>query len=109
MTLVLWMGLLGCTAVPIKEGVYGPDMGDGKGPPVTGLKPSQFFTAELKASGDAFSTDKKIDAALSHLKAMNELGVSIDYCIEGDTHGIQDYMYLKVNEGAYCFIVEYTN
>ena len=43
MTLVLWMGLLGCTAVPIKEGVYGPDMGDGKGAPVTGLKPSQFF------------------------------------------------------------------
>jgi polysaccharide export outer membrane protein len=74
MTLVLWMGLLGCTAVPIKEGVYGPDMGDGKGPPVTGLKPSQFFTAELKASGDAFSTDKKIDAESMKLGNEYRLG-----------------------------------
>ena len=74
MTLVLWMGLLGCTAVPIKEGVYGPDMGDGKGPPVTGLKPSQFFTAELKASGDAFSTDKKIDTESMKLGNEYRLG-----------------------------------
>jgi hypothetical protein len=52
--------------------------------------------------------DEKIDAALSHLKAMNELGVSIDYCMEGDTHGIyQDYMYLEVIEGSYKFIVKY--
>lgn len=74
MTLVLWMGLLGCTAVPIKEGVYGPDMGDGKGAPVTGLKPSQFFTAELKASGDAFSTDKKIDTESMKLGNEYRLG-----------------------------------
>ena len=54
--------LLGCTAIKIKEGVYGPDMGDGKGTVVSGLKPSQFFTAELKASGKDYSSDDKIDA-----------------------------------------------
>lgn len=53
--------------------------------------------------------DKKIEAALAHLKSMNELGVSIDYCIDGDTHGIyEQYMYLEVTEGAYSFRVEYS-
>jgi hypothetical protein len=52
--------------------------------------------------------DGKIDAALTHLKAMNALGVSIDYHMEGDTHGIHDdYMYLEIIEGPYNFIVEY--
>jgi hypothetical protein len=54
--------------------------------------------------------DKKIDAALTHLKAMNDLGVSIDYHMDGDTHGIyEDYMYLEVNEGPYCFVVKYND
>ncbi|MCX6973762.1 MAG: SLBB domain-containing protein [Verrucomicrobia bacterium] len=62
--------LLGCTAIKIKEGVYGVDMGDGKGPVVSGLKPSQFFTAELKASGKDYSSDDKIDA--ESIKVGNE-------------------------------------
>lgn len=54
--------------------------------------------------------DKKIEAALSHLKAMNDLGVTIDYFMDGDTHGIyEDYMYLKVTEGAYQFRVKYND
>ena len=53
--------------------------------------------------------DKKFEAALTHLKAMNELGVSIDYYMEGDTHGIyEDYMYLEVTEGSYYFRVKYS-
>jgi len=52
--------------------------------------------------------DEKIDAALTLLKAMNALGVSIDYHMEGDTHGIhEDYMYLEVTEGSYNFRVKY--
>lgn len=52
--------------------------------------------------------DEKIDAALTHLKAINALGVSIDYHMEGDTHGIyEDYMYLEIIEGAYSFRVKY--
>lgn len=52
--------------------------------------------------------DKKIEAAQAHLAAMSELGVSIDYHMEGDTHGIyEDYMYLEVTEGAYSFQVVY--
>lgn len=52
--------------------------------------------------------EQKIEAALTHLKAMNELGVSIDYHMEGDTHGIyEEYMYLEVNEGPYNFKFEY--
>ena len=54
--------------------------------------------------------DKKIEAAFAHLKAMNEIGVSIDYHMEGDTHGIyEDYMYLEVSEGAYNFIAKYSD
>jgi hypothetical protein len=53
--------------------------------------------------------DKKIEVALAHLKAMNELGVSIDYYMEGDTHGIyEDYMYLEVTEGPYRFRDNYS-
>lgn len=53
--------------------------------------------------------DKKIEAALMHLKAMNDLGVTIDYCMDGDTHGIyEDYMYLSVSVGAYSFEVKYS-
>lgn len=52
--------------------------------------------------------DKKIETALTHLKAMNELGVSIDYHMEGDTHGIyEDYLFLEVTEGPYIFTVMY--
>jgi hypothetical protein len=52
--------------------------------------------------------DEKIDAALTHLKAMSALGVSIDYHMEGDTHGIyEDYIYLEVIEGPYNFRVNY--
>lgn len=51
--------------------------------------------------------DKKIEVALTHLKAMSDLGVSIDYYMDGDTHGIhEDYMYLEVTEGPYNFIVK---
>lgn len=54
--------------------------------------------------------DKKIEAAQAHLEAMNKLGVSIDYCMDGDTHGIyEDYMYLEVIEGAYTFQVKYNS
>jgi len=39
---------------------------------------------------------------------MNELGVSIDYHMEGDTHGIyEDYLFLEVTEGPYNFTVMY--
>jgi hypothetical protein len=52
--------------------------------------------------------DEKFDTALTHLKSMNALGVSIDYYMEGDTHGIYEhYMYLEVIEGPYNFRVEY--
>jgi hypothetical protein len=52
--------------------------------------------------------DEKLDAALTHLKAMNALGVTIDYHMEGDTHGIhEDYMYISVNEGPYHFTLKY--
>lgn len=53
--------------------------------------------------------DEKIEEALKHLKAMNALGVSIDYYMKGDTHGIyEDYMCLEVTEGAYTFRVKYS-
>jgi hypothetical protein len=53
--------------------------------------------------------DEKFEAALAHLKAMSDLGVSIDYCMEGDTHGIhEDYMYLETTEGPYNFRFEYS-
>lgn len=51
--------------------------------------------------------DEKLGKALEHLKAMEALGVSIDYYMEGDTHGIFDYMYLEVTEGPYQFTVKY--
>ena len=52
--------------------------------------------------------DEKLDKALEHLKAMNELGVSVDYHMDGDTHGIyEDYMYLEVTVGAYTFMEKY--
>ena len=52
--------------------------------------------------------DEKIGKALGHLKAMEALGVSIDYHMEGDTHGIYDeFMYLEVTEGPYQFTVKY--
>jgi hypothetical protein len=39
---------------------------------------------------------------------MNALGVTIDYHMEGDTHGIhEDYMYISVNEGPYHFTLKY--
>lgn len=50
----------------------------------------------------------KFDKALAHLKAMEALGVSIDYHMAGDTHGIyEDYMYLEVQEGPYTFEYRY--
>ena len=55
------------------------------------------------------NANKRFDAALAHLKAINALGVNIDYCMEGDTHGIyEDYMYLEVTEGAYVFEYRYS-
>jgi len=54
--------------------------------------------------------DEKIEAALTHLKLINDLGVSIDYHMDGDTNGIhEDYMYLEVREGAYSFEVKYSS
>lgn len=54
--------------------------------------------------------DEKLNKALDHLKAMNELGVTIDYHMDGDTHGIyEDYMYLEVTEGAYNFTIKYSS
>jgi len=50
----------------------------------------------------------KFDKALEHLGAMNALGVTIDYHMDGDTHGIyEDYMYLEVQEGPYTFEYRY--
>ncbi|WP_394222517.1 hypothetical protein [Alteromonas gracilis] len=73
---------------------------------------SGFFMSKENAKADYLAhkvaADKKIDEAMNHLKAMETLGVSIDYHIEGDTHGIfEDYMYLEVTEGPYQFTVKY--
>lgn len=73
---------------------------------------SGAFMSKEDAKADYLShkavADEKITAALAHLKAMEALGVSIDYCMEGDTHGIyEDYMYLEVTEGPYQFTVKY--
>lgn len=48
---------------------------------------------------------EKMDKALSHLDALKALGVTIDYHMEGDTHGIyEDYLFIEVTEGPYRFI-----
>ena len=52
--------------------------------------------------------NEKLELALEHLQAMSNLGVSIDYSIEGDTHGIhEEFMYLEVTVGPYTFMEKY--
>ncbi len=74
-------------------------------------KSGQFLTKEdAKADYEAHEqrAQAKFDKALEHLEAMNALGVTIDYHMDGDTHGIyEDYMYLEVKEGPYSFEYRY--
>jgi len=70
-------------------------------------KSGKFLTKE-EAENDYVKhkkvADKKITEALEHLEAIDGLGVSLDYHMDGDTHGIyEDYMYLEIIEGSHIF------
>jgi len=58
--LAVFFLLAGCTAVPIKEGVYEPGAGGKKSSPVKGLKPGEFFTTELKTSAKDFAGGDRV-------------------------------------------------
>ncbi len=70
----LLLVIAGCTAVPIKQGVYDP-AGDGpKNKPVPGLKPGEFFTAELKTSAKDFADGDRIKAESAKVSNDYRLG-----------------------------------
>lgn len=78
------------------------------------LPKSGCFMSKIDAKKDYLKhkalADEKLRLALEHLQSMKNLGVSIDYTIEGDTHGIhEDFMYLEVTEGAYNFTIKYSS
>lgn len=66
--------MLGCTAVPIKQGVYEPGTKEGQYLPAAGLKPGEFFTAELKTSDRTFAGGEKIKAESAKIDDQYRLG-----------------------------------
>jgi len=59
-TLAVLCCLAGCTSIPIKEGVYEEGKKADTYVPAKGLKPGQYFTAEMKTSSRDFAGGDKI-------------------------------------------------
>lgn len=66
--------LFGCTSVPIKEGVYEPGPKESQYLPAAGLKPGEYFTAELKTSDRSFAGGDKIKAESAKIDDQYRLG-----------------------------------
>ena len=66
--------LAGCTSVPIKEGVYEAGKKKDNYVPAKGLKPGEFFTAEMKTASKDFAGSDKIKAASAKIDNDYRLG-----------------------------------
>jgi len=66
--------LAGCTNVPIKEGVYEEGKKADTYEPAKGLKPGQYFTAEMKTSSKDFAAGDKIKAESAKIDNEYRLG-----------------------------------
>lgn len=66
--------LAGCTNIPIKEGVYEEGKKSDSYVPAKGLKPGQYFTAEMKTSSRDFSGGDKIKSESAKIDDAYRLG-----------------------------------
>lgn len=70
---------------------------------------SSWFSSKELAEADYLhyqkSASKRLDEAEAAIcKLKRSLGFSIDYAVEGDTHGIhEDYLFIEVSEGGYQY------
>ena len=72
LAILCWLS--GCTSVPIKEGVYEEGEKKDNYVPAKGLKPGQFFTAEMKTSSRDFAGGDKIREASARIDNDYRLG-----------------------------------
>ena len=66
--------LAGCTNIPIKEGVYEEGKKTDSYVPAKGLKPGQYFTAEMKTSSRDFAPGDKIKSESAKIDNDYRLG-----------------------------------
>lgn len=66
--------LAGCTAIPVKEGVYEEGKKADTYVPAKNLKPGQYFTAEMKTSSRDFASGDKIKDASAKIDNDYRLG-----------------------------------
>ncbi|MEI8312038.1 MAG: SLBB domain-containing protein [Verrucomicrobiota bacterium] len=66
--------LAGCTTIPIKEGVYEEGEKTDSYVPAKGLKPGQYFTAEMKTSSRDFAPGDKIKSESAKIDNDYRLG-----------------------------------
>jgi polysaccharide export outer membrane protein len=72
--LAILLALSGCTTVPIKEGVYEEGKKKGQYVPAKGLKPGEFFTAEMKTTSRDFAGGDQIKAESAKIDNDYRLG-----------------------------------
>ncbi|MEI8387314.1 MAG: SLBB domain-containing protein [Verrucomicrobiota bacterium] len=72
--IAILLALSGCTTVPIKEGVYEEGKKKDQYVPAKGLKPGEFFTAEMKTTSRDFAAGDQIKAASAKIDNDYRLG-----------------------------------